>query len=235
MSQNPGPYPSYPSPYQYPPGYGYDPMQAALAPARRAGVMMIVLGSLMLTGGLCCSSAFLVPPEQIAPQLQQISEQTGQEVTIEQVRLQIAITIAVLAGLGLPMIILGILVRSGGSGRLIAAIILTTILILLGLVSIVSGLLSGQRPEQIIGSACIGLVPMLLFGLQLTWLIQALRSGARMQAMQSQYQQQYWQYAQQQQQQMYGQVPPPSPNVQTPTSPPPPPQQGERNEPPPTS
>lgn len=223
MTYQPGPYPPgypspYPNPYQYPPGYGYDPMQAALVPARRAGLLMIILGFLMLACAMCCGGVLLAPRPMLDQALTQAASGQAATLTPDEFRMASMVSMVVLIGLGLPMVILGMLVRRGGSGSIIAAIVLSVILlILIGLQILASGVQGGGA--NIIAGACIMILPASLVSLQLVWLAQAMRARGAITAMQMQYQQQYWQYGQQQQQQMYGQGYPPvagSPNVQAP-------------------
>lgn len=240
MTQNPGPYQTpYPSPYQYPPGYGYDPAQVALAPARRAGVMMIVLGSLMLLLGLCGGIGLFVDDQMMLEQMQKLGVDLGENptATLEQYRLESMISSIRVLVLGLPMLILGISVRSGRSGPVMGGIIVTVLALVLivGADVVIALMQSRQNPVALVG-LCTAVIPLVLFSLQLVWLIQARRAGATIQAMQ--YQHQYWQYAQQQQQQAYGQAGYLNPTYPSPTTNPPPPAappQGEGNEPPATS
>jgi hypothetical protein len=134
------------------------------------------------------------------------------------------------------MILLGIPVRRGGRGVTLISIILSSLMLLFTLLSIVAPLLTGGGMPDVIASACVSVLPMVLLTLLLVWLIQGYKGSGALDAMQAQYNQQYWQYAQQQQ--MYGQgpygVPPPA---QQPLPPRPivdtrPPPSGEGHEPP---
>src|SRR5262249_13476572 len=152
------------SPYSYPVGYGYDPYYPYLAPSRRAGLMMILMGSLMLLSSLCCGVVLLAPVELMQQQLNVMQQQTNQTLSIEMIRIGAIVTGLFLAGCGLPLIVLGTFVRRGSSGATIAGIVITCIVILLS-------------AFMTVGSRMM-IVPLALFVLQLIWLIKALRSGA---------------------------------------------------------
>jgi TM2 domain-containing membrane protein YozV len=221
----------YPSPYQPPtppyPGYDYySGSSDALAPAKRAGILMFTIAGLLILGSLCCGAVGAMLPQLMAEhpesfsRLQEIPEATPH-------RMQ-----AVLVGSGilcaLFSVILGLLgffVRKGGKGAIITSIGLSSIAIALLALWSLAGVAQGEL------GACILVIPLALFVLLVVWLVQAVRASGSVQAMQNQYMQQYWQHLYQQQmysqQQPYppGGTPPISspPASPPPSSPPPPP------------
>lgn len=221
MTYQPGPYPpQYQNPYPYPPGYGYDPMQAMLTPARRAGLLMIIMGFLMLACSLCCIGVVLIPPEQLQEQLTQMESRSGQAtpLTAEELRMGSIAIMVVLIGLGLPTIIVGFLVRRGGGASITVGIVLSILLLVLVGLYLVAGVVRGGGAADLVVGLCTMILPVTFIVLQLVWLVQAMRARGAIQAMQTQYQQQYWQYGQQQQQ-MYGYAPGAgNPNVPAPTT-----------------
>jgi len=207
-------------PYQ-PPGqvpqyyaYGSDP----LAAARRAAVMMFVMGGLMAVGALCFGGIGLAGPEQL---LAQMVQQAGDaEVTTEIMRLGL-LAVAVAATIGsVAMIVLGVFVRRGVVGATITSIVITGIFLALALLNAATtlpGVGARRGGAHLAGAICGALFVPLLLGLLLTWLAQALKGARQMAQVRQQYHAAYWQYYQQQQQA----APPPPP-----MGPPPPPAAG---------
>ncbi len=193
----------YPSPYSPPPSYlsqfGYyaPPQLDLLAPAKRAGLLMMILGGLGVAIGLCMAGAGRImqsttmPPE-VQSQIQQLETQSG--VSFFTV---VAISGGILLLFAITMIVLGVFVRQGKMMAIILSIIATSILTLLLGIAVLGGLISAaqQGPQVIIG-VCFWGVPLSLSILQLFWLISAARSSPRAAALQQQYQSQYWQYQQ---------------------------------------
>jgi hypothetical protein len=125
--------------------------------------------------------------------------------------------------MGIISIILAIFVRGGRRGATIGAIVLSCLLLLLLLINGLSSLLQGMRNSagpnaslQLVFSMCFAVAALAVFGLQLYWLILALRAAPNVQALQNQFQAQYWQYWQQQQAYMQPGYPPAPPSGQAP-------------------
>src|SRR5439155_10922330 len=130
MSQYPSP---YQPPQQYPPGYGY-PSQYAdpLTPARRAGITMIVLGILSLLMGGCLSAVGASLPRimsQMSPEQTEPIRRMETQFGISPSKMIIAAGVATVI-IGLVYIVLGVLVRGGGMGAVISAIVLSSLAIL---------------------------------------------------------------------------------------------------------
>ena len=213
MSQYP-----WPSPYQ--PGYGpvpgQDPVAHLLAPARRASWLSIILAVVLMACGACAGAFYFLPLDQLPPE--QRAEFTRME---EQMRAQTGLSFrtamaaagAVMFVPALLLLVLGILVRNGSGGIAIALIVLTSLLLLLGLLNLATSLPGVARnPSAAIG-LCVVVIPVALLGLLLYFLIGAVRNAPQLRAVREQYQSQYWQH--QQNQQTYGQpwqgAPPPPP------------------------
>lgn len=215
MSQYPPP-PQGPQPpvnFNY-----YQPVADPLAPARRASVMMFVLGGLAVLAGLCfagiasqvTADMFAGTPQ--AAQFEQIESQMG-------ISLRTLFTIVGVVPLviGVIFVGLGILVRQGGFGSIITALVLTGVSGLAMGFFVIAGVfqaLLGGNPAAG-GAVCVYGVPFLLLLVLFVWLMQAVRAasgvtGAAAAAAQQQYQAQMWAY-QQQQQQAYGQQQQPQP------------------------
>jgi len=227
----------YPPPYSQPPvqpNYGYDfsyyqSQDDLLAPARRAGVMMFVIGGLLALGGLCCGGlGAFAPIEEVMAQNPILNSTPG--MTVEILKMGI-IVMGVLALLfGMAMLVLGYFVRGGGIIPVVIAIVLVALATLFNLVNLASTAmqLRGGGPEML-GGMCVNIIPLVLLLVLLAMLIQAAKAAPRVAMMKSQYQQQLWQYQQQQQMYQAGYVAPPpmqsmqqhSPENYSPPMPPP--------------
>jgi hypothetical protein len=202
------PYPPYPDHFQY-----YQPTEDPLAPARRASMLMYVIGVLMLLGGFCFIGIGAALPSMLQqhPELEQQLSAMG-KFPIGVIRTGIIALGAISLLLAIALVVLARFVGGGSFGATITAIVLSALVVIYFLVSTVVGIAVGG--PQNVGGVCVMLVPTVLFSLLLVWLIQAARNTSRVAQMRQQHAHQYWQYYQQQQ--AYGQGP------YTPPPPPPP-------------
>jgi hypothetical protein len=212
-------YPPPPPPY----GYGYDPYAQPpgdpLAPAKRAGLMMFLLGGLLLLCGVCVGTfAMTVPMEQFIKESGVVLPQTPPGVSVEELMQLGYVTIGVgslIAG-GL-LVLLGIFVRKGGTGAAVTSIILVSLLLLVcGIFLLASLVQMGRQPGSSAG-VCVMMIPAALLLVTLITLVQAAKAGPQLAAMQQQRQFQMWQYQQQQQAYQQGGYAMPQP---PPTAPP---------------
>jgi hypothetical protein len=244
-------YPQYPQQYpppSYPQANPYAPVDDPRAPAKRAGILMIVLGALTLLCGACLGiaswglslpeAASRMTPEQ-ARKMQMIEEQLH----ISPSALLAGMAIVALV-MSVVYIVMGVITRNGGFVSVVSSIVLVSITIA---IAAFLGLSSVLQAELV--SACVCGIGVALFVLLLVWLIQAARAAGKITSMQQQYQQQYAQYQQMQQQYGnagygqqqygYGYPPPPAPGTQAqpPQQPQPPawqqPPQWDQSQPPP--
>lgn len=208
MSQYPpspyGPYqpsspytaPGYPAPY----GYGYGP--DLLAPARRAGIMMFVLGLLMTAcSGLCIASVIFGLLDQAVQQdpriLQQIEQaQLGMD-ALQFVKVLYGTCGGLGSLLGLILVALAFPVRKGGMASSIIALVLCVLTTLMFLFFTVAAPLSGDPTAILVGLPGLG-----IFGALVVMLAMAIRSISRHNTAMRQMQAQWMQY----QQQYYGQM-----------------------------
>ena len=220
-------YPPPPSPYSQPPlqpNYGYDfsyyqTSEDLLAPAKRAGVMMYVIGGLLAMGGLCCGGVGVAAPvDEIMAQSPMLNSAPG--VTPEM--LKVAIVVMGILGLlfGIALIVLGYFVRGGGMIPIVIAIVLVALAVLFNLLNLASSAMQMRSagPEMMAG-LCVTGIPLVLMLVLLAMLIQAARVAPRVAMMKNQYQQQLWQYQQQQQMYQAGYIAPPMPQQPHPQSP----------------
>jgi hypothetical protein len=204
---------SDPSPYSPPPqppiGLSYsrsgpDP----LAPARRASTMLFVLGGLALLLGLCTG---LFVASVTTEQLQLVADQFGKNapgaagvLTPRLIRfLYIGMAIAGCV-IGPWFILLGYFVRRASKAACVFSAIACGLLLLWMVMNLLSSVLMGVGGNPIgLVSACVGIIPVVLLGLTMTWLMQTLRALPQIQAMREHWQTNYT--AAQQQQQIYNQ------------------------------
>jgi hypothetical protein len=167
VSQQPfpqGPYqpPQVQQPYPYPQqGYPYGSSAAdPLAPAKRASILMFVLGGLSMIGGVCCGVMGAMLPQILA---QQPEIQMPAEVTADMMQVGLVVAAGIVVLYGVAQVVLGFFVRGGGRAPAIVGLILTGLAVLGLLVMAVSVIVGPQKPaEKLIGAVCwIGL-PLVL-------------------------------------------------------------------------
>jgi hypothetical protein len=236
------------SPQPFPPPQGraafgfYGPVPGPLAAARRASVMLWIIGPLLLLCGACFGTVgTLAPFDQAIQQLRQFSPEQAQQLSNPQMQTALRITYGVLGvvalATGLTMTISAWFVRQGKRGGVATSLIACTPVVILALLSILNGLLG------LATGVFVGIIPLLMglgiaavIGVTVRWLFQAF-GAARFADQQQIVQQQYWQYLQQQQPSGYGYgaptPAPPQPAAQTPWMNLPPPVQPPQSSPPP--
>ena len=203
MSQYPPPpqQPPYPSPQMH---YDYYRPAGGVAgsPAKRASVLMFVMGGLMILMGGCFSAmGAMLPSMQIPPDSQQALQQLEAQFHPYSVATVVLVTGVALMVVALVFLVLGFLVRGGGRVPVMTATVLTGLMVLYLSLNIVMALVGPVANGSV--SACFTLIPLGLFVLQLIWLVQALKAGpstaANAATAMQQYQAQLWHYQQQQQ------------------------------------
>lgn len=215
-----------------PPNLGpyYAPPVDGLAPARRASLLMFLISGLLLLSSTCmlCFPYWIkmLPPDQVDQMRHQQAVQQTQ-MPLERVAFIEGLG---MVGIGLPLLILGVLVRRGGRVATIVSIALVGLLTLISIVDLLNAFAAPSGPGIIVVFVLIAAVLSLL----LAWLIQAARAvksvAFTQQEAQRLYAAQYWQY--QQNLQAYGQG---GYGYGTPATPQPPalPQPGPSPQPPP--
>lgn len=239
MSQYPPPYSPMQPPYG---GYPAPPPPSPdelLAPARRAGVMMIVVGVLFVLCGLgmgVFSWVIKQPGVMSSPEFAQAQEHFRQAEAQSGMAIETMLLIMGVVPLATGALFggLGFFVRGGGFGAVVTGIVASSgVLLLLGLMILGTLLGAAANPSSAAG-VCVYVVPFGLVLLLLVWLIQAARAASRVAAARQQYQAQAWQYQQYQQAYLqqsppqqqpgmgYHYPPPPAPPAAPPPAPPPP-------------
>ncbi len=186
-----------------------------LGPARRASVVMIVFGvMLLLIGGVCGATGALAPPAAVEKGMAEQAAATGQTVDIDAVvvlRLVLGLGIGMTI-VGLMMIVLGILARRGTAGIVIFSAIvmgLTTAALAIAVLVLLVG--AARNPAALIWVVLL-LLPAGMSVMAFVWLIQAVRntsSIAQVDQYAAYFQQQYQNQLQGMWQQQPGMPPPP--------------------------
>jgi hypothetical protein len=216
----------------------FDQYQPATTPfavynprASRAGILLLILGLLTASLGLCNTiTTFRTSPQDLLAQQSKIlPPDQPMPVSAETMRTVAAIMGIAVSLTGFLLIGLGLAVRAGSATAAVFAVVVTGI-ILAGLVLfLLIATVAAFAAPAAAALLCVLIVPTVLFSLNFIWLIQASRAARGASHMQSQYAQ-YWQYYQQQQQQSQqsGPYTPPAPLTPPPqyfppSQPPPPP------------
>lgn len=200
MSQYPNSPYSTPQPFSL--GYSPDPHAAYLAPARRAGVLMLVVGGLICAYGLCNGLTILFAPAERLLEQNRIFSGAEPQVSAEVFRgLGVFFSLTALL-IGLAHVGIALPVRKGHRGAITFGIILTCILgAIAGLFLLLALLVSLIQPMMLIIAFGM-LIPVAVLIWQFIWLLSARKAGTHLINARLHYQQQYAQY--QQYQQMYG-------------------------------
>ncbi|HEX8521502.1 MAG TPA: hypothetical protein VF669_04540 [Tepidisphaeraceae bacterium] len=204
---------TYPDFNRYQPVGGNAPFQPR-SYARRAGTLLMILGILMASFGLCnaVTAARVSPEQMLAEQAKLLPPDQPMPLTPEQFRMLAVVMAVAIVIAGLVLLGLSILVRDGHRGGTVAATVCIGGLLALLVLVLLMTLIATTVAPAFAAFLCMLLVPASIMGLQFWWLVQALRNGSPAPGAAAHYAQ-YWQYYQQQQQ---------SPS-QGPYTPPPPP------------
>lgn len=213
----------YPFPYSPPPSgtehlQYYSPPADPLGPAKRASILMFILGGMFMACGTCALGLVALPWDQVPPEQMQALDQLEIQLGIPAKTAFIILGVIALTP-GILFLSLGFFVRRGGKGASITATILTGLILVYLVYELIIALMNpGMMQGNGAGGLCLSGLMIGLFTLLMVWLIQAIKASSRVKMMQDQYQAQYWQHQQQQQAYGYG-YPPQEPN--SPAPPPP--------------
>jgi hypothetical protein len=211
--------------------------QDLLAPARRASLLLIVLGSITILFAFCFGGSSLMMDQILAQG--KMPPEAMNNMTPQQMKLLMLVMGVVLLVVGAITVLVGIIARRGTRGPVIAALTVTSLFALYLLEEVVRAivLVALQGNPTVLLGVCVIIVPLVAYGVGIFWLIQALRAAGKIGvAQQQQYQMQMWQMQQQQAWQQaggYGYALPNAP--QAPPAPTPPPPPGDSPQQPPQS
>ncbi len=203
MSNYPPPYagpPAYPSPYAGPPAPYYPPAGAGSPAARRAGLLMFILGPITLLMGGCfmCVAAALPAMAQQPSTARQVDDLRAKMPLPAGVSLEafLAVIGVVVAVPGIALLVLGAFVRRGRRWAVVTSLVLTGLVLLWLAANVLEAVLHlGSDGNQLLGG-CVGVLFTAAFGLLLAWLIAALRGGAAAADPYQQYLSQYYYHQQ---------------------------------------
>jgi hypothetical protein len=203
----------YPWIYQPPTApRGYDPASQLLAPARRAGTLAIILGSLLLLCGgatLFVGLGFDNLPDEIRSQMRADLARYGVAgVTPQALYTGAAVVVLIV---GVVLVVLGILSLRGGMGSIVSLMVLVALLLIFFAIQIVGGLVATKGDPRMLAGLCGMAIPVALLGLLMWFLVAAVREAPRVWAMRMQHQAAFWQHQQHQQQYQQGLGAPPPP------------------------
>jgi hypothetical protein len=184
-----------------PPGIDSRRVESRLqAPARRASVMLFVLGTLAVIVGVCAATFpwFLPVDQLIPPDAMTKLPQPPPGVSIDEI-VHIGYTVVgVLAVIvGVALIVLGVFVRRGRRWACITALALCSLAISYFVLNLLLTLAqSSLGIPRLIVAGCFNLGVIALLLLALAWLVQALRMTSQGGLAQQQIQMQMWQLQQ---------------------------------------
>jgi hypothetical protein len=196
----------YPSPYQTP----HAPMQHYASPidplgaSKRASLLLFILGPLGLLLGACLFSMPLLIKAAPGPQADQLRDKVMQSTHMPAETIFPAMG-AIFVVPALLMLIFAFFVRRGNRGATATSCALMGVLLAFWLVNTIGGMFLQPMDARSAFGLCINVVLLAVFGLELFWLIAALRGSKNAQIAQQQYAAQYWQYQQAMQAYAYGQ------------------------------
>jgi hypothetical protein len=212
----------YPSPY-VPPNitaqYGGPP--DSLKPARRASLMMFIVGPLMILFAGCMigiTFAFgLVPPDKFNPLRDTIEKMAhmSPELFFRSVGTIVMI-------FGVMLLALAFFVRRGGVFSTYMATFVVGLILLQQLLSFAAAIVNPMNADGV-GNVCGSIITLSIFTMLFVWLISAARAAPKVKSAQQQYLSQYWQYQQNMQAYTTNPTQPPAQGYATSNEPPVPP------------
>lgn len=208
------PYSPYQIPVVPPTGYWLGPIDELLAPARRAGLLMIILGSLSLLGGVCMLAVLALPVDQLLRD----SNITPADIantgfTPQQfIKVLVVMMSSIFVGVAITMLIMGFLVRRGGAASAIVSLVLVSLLaLLLALQTLVQGIRVLSGDPRMIASVGITLLILAVLVLLIVWLVGAIRAAGSLKQLKQQQLAQWYAMQHHPAWTGYGQVPPQAP------------------------
>jgi hypothetical protein len=163
---------------------------------RRAAIVLFILGGLMSVCGLCVSGvASTVPAEQLAAQTPIPLPPEVSPKMLLSVMIGVWLVVAVF---GIAKVVLGIFVYNGRRPAIVVAIVVSSILVLLAVLSFLNDVrlaLSSGNP-MIAGGALLAAVLAGVLILELVWLIQAAKAATAVKAAWANYHAEQWKNAQ---------------------------------------
>ena len=177
-----------------PPGF---PPADPLAPAKRAGLLMIVLGSLGLLCGTCFGLVGLVPIDQIIAQQAKSGQALPPGITPSMLTMIFRILAGVTLVASLIELVLGFLVRRGSAVVALIGIVFSVIIV--GYFTLNTLYAVSQGTSNAAAALFMGAIFISAFAFQIVLLVQAKSGAANVAQRSAAYAAQYWQHLNQQQ------------------------------------
>ena len=194
----------------YSPQYGFwpyylTPPDALLGPARRASLMLFLLGGLLLLATTCAGVSVVGETDEMLikgiEDMRQVSPEAAAVYTPRLLRTVQGAMAVIIGLLGVTAIILAVVVRSGSRASSVTALVLVVLPTLGTILLLLLSLLGG--PTTFATSLLILFIPLALSGMTIAFLINAIRAAGQvdaarrqMYAMHQHQQMQYQAYAQ---------------------------------------
>lgn len=151
----------------------------------------MVVGGLMIVFGLCMGGVgSFVPLDQLLKQ-QNYQPPPGMDLHLMKMELIVMSVLALVAGIA--EIAFGFFVRRGSRSAAVGSIVINLLIALFLVGNIATGIWKvGMGSPQAMGGLCFWLLPIVLLGLLISWLMHAVRGAAQVEAMRQALQQQGW-------------------------------------------
>ena len=183
-----------PQPMGYPVGYAPAGLADPRLPAKRASVLMFILGGAGVGCGVCVGAVSQMPLQQLAAQNNTKLPPFPPGMTLDLVmKAMVFMAVASLVA-SLMQLAAAVFVRRGSAAACAFGMVLSVVFILYFAVETLSSFSVGQA-----GVVFISLPAAVAFIVQLILLINARRASGQIAQMQAAYQARYWHYLQQQQ------------------------------------
>lgn len=176
---------------------------------KRASTLLFVLGGLALLLGTCALVLVNIPRDQFHDMMQhqklpaEFQNLPAGYSPEDMMMLKFKMLMAVGLVSGSALIFLAIFVRRANKAAMVFGVILCVLALLYLIVDTAGGVMQAAGNPLMLLGVCFMVIPLVLFGLAATWLMQALKALPRIEAARAQWQATY--NNAQQQQQMYNQ------------------------------
>jgi hypothetical protein len=165
----------------------YQPYPAAVviadpkAPARRASILLFVLGALLVLIAVCVVAVSFVPVESLPAadrtKFEEMMSQSGRSVSLQEVMGFYRVAGGVLLVPAFAMLVVGIGVIRNRPGWIVTAIVVTSVMLAVFAIITLLMVVGMFTQPQMAPCICVTAIPTSLLGLELAWLISALRAN----------------------------------------------------------
>lgn len=172
-------YPNYPAP-----GYGYPvaPVGDPRSSARRAAILMWLIGGLALVCGGALFGISQVPTEKFPAEMQQAVQEMEQQFGVSwqsAMKWEGVVT----GGVGVLGVLLAFGVWQSRRVPIIVALVVACLAFVRQAIGLAAVLASSGGGGQVVGAACVSGPILVVIGLLVVWLVQAFRNAPRARAL----------------------------------------------------